>query len=42
MSDSTDDMEADAGRLFCKICNKHFEDCECELSKRKWEIIHLY
>ena len=29
MTDTTDDMEADAARLFCRKCKKHFEDCEC-------------
>lgn len=30
MSDTTDDMENDAGRLFCIQCKEHFEECECD------------
>lgn len=29
MSDTTDDMEHDAARLFCAECEEHFTDCEC-------------
>ena len=41
MSDTTDEMEADAGKLFCQTCGKHFEECECEQSKQRWEITKL-
>lgn len=41
MTDTIDDLESDAGRLFCRECKEHFEDCECKLSKRKWEIHDL-
>lgn len=30
MSDSSDDMECDWGRLFCKDCEEHFSECTCE------------
>jgi hypothetical protein len=30
MSDTTDDMECAAGGLFCRECEEHFTDCECE------------
>ena len=35
MSDSSDDMEMDAARLYCGKCRKHFEDCNCENMRRK-------
>lgn len=30
MSDTSDDMECAAGGLFCRDCEQHFTDCECE------------
>ncbi len=29
MSDTTDDMEHDLARTFCRECKKHIEDCVC-------------
>ncbi len=29
MSDTADDMEYNSGKLFCKNCDKHFTECEC-------------
>ncbi len=29
MSDTTDDMEYEYAKIFCKKCEKHIEDCEC-------------
>ena len=30
MSDTTDDMEYDLARTFCRECKKHIEECECK------------
>ena len=30
MSDTTDDMEHDLARTFCRKCDKHIEECGCE------------
>lgn len=29
MSDTSDDMECEAGGLFCRNCKEHYENCEC-------------
>lgn len=29
MTDSTDDMEVNYARTFCRECEKHIDDCEC-------------
>jgi hypothetical protein len=41
MSDTTEDMECDAGALWCSECNEHFEECECDTNEN-WNYIDYF